>query len=563
MCRKVLGLLLVMAFLLGDKANATQYAFQITFTDKNSTPFSLTAPASYLSSRAILRRTSQSIAVDSTDLPVITSYIDSAMTLTSGVLHGTSRWFNMCVLLLSDSSQILNLAGKPYISNIKLVGYYATDIHHKTTPNPGVSAITKAAAKTTTGFDATYYGTTWDQTRLVNGNYLHDKGFQGAGKLIAVLDAGFLNYDTNPGFDSLRQSGRMVDSFDFVWRDNNVLRQDSHGAQVLSTMAGNWPGTFVGSAPGAMYAMYLTEYNFQDQPMELFNLLMACERADSIGADIITESLGYDLFDAPAGSGQVFATDLDGKSTLGARAANMATKKGMLFVATAGNDGSPPIPGWGNHILTPGDADSALTIGSTDVTGVPASNSGYGPNAAGQVKPDVSAMGQPAFVLGVSTAEAGSGTSFSTPQIAGWAACLWQANAGATPYQIRQAIIKCASAYASPGAQLGYGVPNFECTEQILNVEDTPTPFTAGKWVMATPNPFNTELTIAVNPEADGYFDFLFTDVTGRAVFSSRKFLFKGYNQPETISMKTLPKGLYFLRVSSMKKQQTIKLVKS
>jgi hypothetical protein len=110
---------------------------------------------------------------------------------------------------------------------------------------------------------------------------------------------------------------------------------------------------------------------------------------------VISESLGYDLFDNPA-DGQVFATDLDGKSTVGAKAANMATKKGMLFVATAGNDGWPPIPGWGNHILTPGDADSALTVGAVWSTGAVALLSGYGPNASGRVKPEVCGMGMSA-----------------------------------------------------------------------------------------------------------------------------------------------------------------------
>lgn len=560
MWRKVIGAWLVIAFLLCHRATASQYCFQVTFTDKNNTPYSLSSPLAYLSSRALLRRTTQGITIDSADLPVNATYIDSVLTLTGGVFHESSRWLNLCVILLSDSSQILHLAGISFISDVKLVGYYPTDLHHRSSNNPGHTAAAPPAHKTTT-YNATYYSGTWDQTHIVNGDYLHDNGFRGQGKLIAVMDAGFINSNANPGFDSLRSSGRILDSFDFVWHDNNVLQQDDHGSLVLSTMAGYWPGTFVGTAPLAEYALYLTEDNYLDQPVEMDNMLCASERADSLGADIITESLGYDLFNYPPGAGLVFA-DIDGKTTIAAKAANMATKKGMLFVATAGNDGSPIIPGWGNHILTPGDADSALTIGSTDITGTPAPSTGYGPNAAGQVKPDVCGMGHTATILTPPGTGGGDGTSFSTPQIAGWAACLWQANPTATPYQLRQAIIKCASSYSSPGLQLGYGVPDFACTEQILNVTFIPSPFTTANWVLATPNPFNDELNISVNPGNDGYVDFMLTDIAGRKLFSSHHYYYKGYNQPELISLPALPKGLYILRAVSASSQQVIKLVK-
>ena len=560
MCRKVIWFGLVLALLFAQKAAAFQYAFQVTFTDKNNTPYSFSSPLTYLSPRALARRATQGIPIDSTDLPVNPAYIDSVLTLTGGVFHETSRWLNMCMILLADSSQILNLAGKPYISNITLVGYYSTNLHGRASNITG-NPYTNLSGQKSTGIDGAYYADTWTQTLMVNGNFLYDNNYQGQGKLIAVFDAGFLNSNLNPGFDSLRSSGRIVDSFDFVWHDNNVLQQDEHGAQVLSTMAGNWPGTFVGAAPLAMYALYLTEYDPNDQPLELDNMISAAERADSIGADIITESLGYDIFDYPPGSGQVFS-ELDGKTTVAAKAANIATRKGMLFVATAGNDGDP-VPGWGNHILTPGDADSALTIGSTDNTGTPAVSSGYGPNAAGQVKPDVSALGQGAALLTGSSTGSGDGTSFSTPQVAGWAACLWQANPGATPYQVRQAIIRCASSYSSPGVQLGYGIPNFACTAQLLNVSTPPPPFSPADWVIATPNPFNDEIKIAVDPDANGYVDFTVTDMAGRKVAALHEYCYKGYNTPLVLSMPYLCPGIYILKAVSSAQQQVIKLEKN
>jgi len=62
--------------------------------------------------------------------------------------------------------------------------------------------------------------------------------------------------------------------------------------------------------------------------------------------------------------------------------------------------------------MTPGDADSALTIGAVDVNGIVADFSGYGPNAAGQVKPDVCAMGVATIIFN------GGSAPFSPPAMA-------------------------------------------------------------------------------------------------------------------------------------------------
>ncbi len=562
MCRKVLVLWAILACFVCRPAIAQQYAFQITFTDKNNTPFSLTSPSAYLSPRALARRATQDIAIDSTDLPVNAVYVDSVLTLTGGVLHGTSRWLNMCMVLLHDSTAILNLSGKSFISNVQVVAYYSSDLHHRPAHESGNATATRPVQKNTSA-DAGYYGFTWAQTQIVNGNYLKDLGLLGQGMLIAVLDAGFVNTNTHPGFDSMWQSGRVVDMFNFVYDTTNVFISSHHGTDVLSTIAGYTPGTFVGAAPLASYALYVSEYEPGDQVLEMDNMLCATERADSIGADVITESLGYDIFNFPVGYGLNFSTDLDGKTTICAKAANMATKKGMLFVATAGNDGYPVISGWGTHILTPGDADSALTIGSVDGTGTPAASSGYGPNAVGRIKPDVCGMGHSASIFSpTGYGDSADGTSLSTPQIAGWAACLWQVKPSATPYEIRQAIIKCASSYNSPGVQLGYGVANFICTEQILNVKDTPLPFTAANWVVATPNPFGSDLKIAANPADDGFVDFQLIDMQGRKVFSMHEYMYKGYNSPVYVTLPQLPAGIYTLRASAATRQQIIRLVK-
>ncbi len=554
MCRKVVGVWLIIAFLLCEKATATQYAFQVNFTDKNNTPYSLSLPLWFLSPRAIARRTTQGIAIDSSDIPVNPNYIDSVITLTGGILHESSRWLNLCVILLPDSSLIHNLDSKPYIKSTKMVGFYAGTLHNKVSSGPS------AVANKTSSADNVYYGHTWSQTNLVKGNYLHDKGYNGAGKLIAVLDAGFISADTHHGFDSLWADGRVLDQHNFTLDTSYIFAYDDHGTKVLSTMAGYVPDTYVGSAPLATYALYVTEDNHSEQPIELLNMLCAAERADSVGADVITTSLGYDTFDNPDDN-FIFVLDLDGKSTIAAKAANMATKKGILFVATAGNEGGGP---W-NRILTPGDADSALTVGSVEILGSPWTTSGVGPNAVGQVKPDVCGLGHVASIFNIGTGGYDAqedGTSFSTPQIAGWAACLWEANPLATPYEIRRAIITCASSYLTPGPQIGYGIPDFQCTGQVLGTQDTPAPFTQSRWIIASPVPFNNEITISAEPNANAYVDFKLTDITGKTVYTQHSYMYKGYNSPFTIAVPGLPAGVYILKAVSPTQQQVVKLEK-
>jgi len=561
MWRRITCLFLIIVFSHGFKATAAQYAFEVFFTNKNNTPYRIDSPLVYLSHRALARRAVQGIVIDSSDLPVNHAYIDSVLRLTGGILHETSRWLNMAVILIPDSANILLLNSVSFVGRVKLVGYYSTNLHRLSSGGSG-NPISATIAKRTTSTDAAYFNSTWTQTQIVNGNFLYDNGYQGQGKLIALMDAGFTGTNTHPGFDSMWHDGRVVDTFNFDDQATDVFSQDPHGTEVLSTIAGNVPGTFVGSAPLAMFALYITEINSSEQPLELDNMLSASERADSVGADVISESLGYDLFDNPA-DGQLFDS-LDGKTTIAALAANWATRKGILFVATAGNDGSPPVPGWGNHILTPGDADSALTIGAVDNSGNIAPFSGFGPNAAGFVKPDVCGVGDPGACFDASSGgyTALQGTSLSTPQIAGWAACLMQANPTSTPFQVRQAIIRCASMYNSPGVQFGYGIPNFECTNIWLGISSPLPPFTKANWIIATPNPFYDDLTIDVFPDSGQDINFRIFDLTGKQVFSAQQYFYKGINNPVTFSLAAQPPGIYILKAVSQTQQDVVKIEK-
>lgn len=560
--RKACCCLLLLLPAFASRALQPQWAFRVSFTNKNGTA-SLSNPLTFLSQRSLDRRNRFSIAVDSTDLPVSPDYIDSVLNITGGKLHVTSRWLNQCVILLEDSSKILLLQGKPYINTIRLVGVYPQGLHRVTAgtnnnnlPANGQSAYPKLAR--TTG-SAAYYGGSYTQTAMVNGDFLHDNGLKGSGQLIAVLDAGFLNADLHVGFDSMFHNNRLLDTHDFVLDTSYVFVSSIHGMAALSTMAGNMPGKYVGTAPEAMYVLYRTEDETFgiDREIEMDNLLAGAERADSIGANIITASVGYFDFTNPTFT--YTSAQLDGKTTLAAVTANIATKKGMLFFSTAGNQGT-------GGLLSPGDADSAMSVGSVDQSRVPASSSGYGPNAALIIKPDVSMMGEPASILSGpdSTVTVASGTSFAAPQLAGWAACLLQGNSNLSPFTIKNAIIRSADHYTNPGVQIGYGIPDFHKVATYLNLSVHAIPIPAGSdFVTVWPTVFDQVLYVKFATQEKQTVQCVLTDVTGKQISTHQLTVQNGSDWFMINMPPALPSGMYFFTAIGKDGKQTIKLIKN
>jgi hypothetical protein len=529
-----------------------QYAFRVSFTDKAGSP-SLSNPLAFLSQRSLTRRTTQGLSVDTTDQPVSPLYLDTVLTLTQGKLHVTSKWLNSCVVLLHDSSKILLLQGKPYISNIRYVAYYPTGLHligsNGTDPGSNSSVTGKYR---TTGTPA-YYGSSWDQTNLVRGDCLHDKGWKGQGKLIAILDDGYAGVNTGAGFDSLYKAGRIVDKHNFVLADTFVYGYSGHGTEVLSTMAAYIPNTYVGAAPLAQYALYITEQLNMELQIEMDNMVAAFERADSVGADVISTSLGYDIFYSTP-SYSISLAERDGKTTPPAKAVNMAFNKGILMVITAGNEGSVGI-------LTPGDADNSITVGAVNISKAPAGFSGYGPNFAGVIKPDVCALGQPGYAMGSGSVPfAVSGTSIATPQIAGFAACLWQGSPNAKNWEVRNAIIQGADLYPTPNMpQLGYGAANYCKSDVILDVEDVNEQVST---ISLFPNPVKENFYISLHAKGSETIHVQLADITGKLITTIQYDIVAGTNRVEVATPAFLAPGMYLCRIVTDAGVRTLKLVK-
>ncbi len=286
---------------------------------------------------------------------------------------------------------------------------------------------------------------------------LHDAGYRGAGKTIAVIDCGF--YRANDS--SVFKQQQIIGYYDLVpdtVRKADLFsdRGDIHGTEVLSTMLMD-SSAFVGTAPDAKYILFRTENIYQETWDETLRLQRAMHMADSLGADIITISLGYSVFEGADSIYNFTHDDLDGQSSLSRTATEMA-RRGHIVCIAAGNEGSKP---W-HKIMLPADADSVLTVGAVDSVGKAADFSSYGPSIDDRVKPEVSAIGVQTRVYQPATNRIirGNGTSFATPEIAGMAACLWQALPGLSAMEIRRLIIESASLYPGHDDQRGYGIPD-------------------------------------------------------------------------------------------------------
>jgi hypothetical protein len=260
-----------------------------------------------------------------------------------------------------------------------------------------------------------------------------------------------------PAFDSLYANNSILGTRDFVEGDEFVYEASSHGTQVLSCMAANLPYLVMGTAPGASYYLFKTEDVGSEFKIEEFNWVAAVEYADSLGVDVINSSLGYTSFNDESMNYKY--EDLNGKTGICSRGADIAVEKGMLVVNSAGNEGD----GSWKYIGTPADGINVISVGAVKSNGSRASFSSYGPTPDGRIKPNVSAQGSRAVVAAMKgyAVTTTDGTSFSSPIMAGMVTTLWSAFPDKTNWEIKDAIEASGNQSMQPDSSLGFGIPDF------------------------------------------------------------------------------------------------------
>ncbi|MCF8296321.1 MAG: S8 family serine peptidase [Saprospiraceae bacterium] len=541
--------LLVSAFAISQ--NNSKYF--VRFTDKNNSPYSISNPLEFLSQKALDRRAKSSVQIQQNDIPVNPFYVDSLKKIGAVVLH-TSRWFNAATVFISDSNLVNQISSASFVKSVQCV---AKETSKKKKGNKSTNGTILGSLSLDESISSNNYGLAYNQANMIAVNYLHDLGYSGTGVTIAVLDAGFVDVDTLLVFDSLWKNNQVLGSYDFVDPGENALRKGTHGLNVLSTMAANYPFLMVGTAPKANYWLLRSEDTHSEQLIEECNWLAAAEFADSVGADIITSSLGYTTFDDPVNNHTY--QEMDGNTTIVTRAADLAASKGILVVNSAGNSGIKP---W-RYIGAPGDGDSVLTVGAVDYKGNYAIFSSKGPSSDGMIKPNVCGLGQQATIANLKNViSTGNGTSFSTPIVAGAVACLLQACPDKTNMEIIKAVEESSSQFYAPDSLKGYGIPNFYLAYLILSqrkIDD----FDKENSVTILPNPFIDDFHIIFLSTDTLTVKVELFDLTGKRVFYQENMSrHKGYNYAHVQDLSNLAKGYYILRLSSESNLITKKLLK-
>ena len=568
MKRNVTLLLFLLSFAASASAQYTRYI--IVFTDKKGTQFSLNNPSAYLSAKAIQRRTKQKISIDSSDLPISRTYLDSIASVPNVTLRNQSKWLNQILIITSDANAIIKINSFPFVraaTAIAPVARPSDEIISKKkdeTYELGNEILSQANGAThLNGINDIQYGGSFNQIHIHEGEYLHNLGFTGDGITIAMLDAGYQSYLTNPAFDSLRLQGHILGTWDYVADEASVNEDFYHGAYCLSIIAANRPGIIVGSAPHASFWLLRTEDVNSEYPVEEQNWAAAAEFADSAGTDMISTSLGYNIFDNPIYNHTY--PDRNGNTTIITRAADLAAHKGILVTVSAGNDGGRADDY--KYVSCPADADSVLTIGATNGTGTVAAFSCWGPNSAGKVKPNVVSVGQGTILANAAgNAVGGNGTSYSNPNMAGLVACLWEAFPEFTNMEIIDAVQKSSDHYTNPDGRYGYGIPNFRIAYQSLLNERQRRKYESvlgDEWIKAYPVPFNSNLSLIIKAKTDGTASVQLIDAMGRQIERKTFDVFTNQYFPITFDhAPALARGVYFIRYNDGKNKKTIKVVK-
>lgn len=446
MKKLILTIVLFVSFIAIAQEDAWIY-----FNDKPNASIFLANPLTMLSQRALDRRIAQNIAVDILDVPVHQVYINQIEAATGITVMAKSKWLN-AVHVRGTQSDIQALSTFTFVNSIDFANE-ALNIRQIQPKDTKINKINKELES----FVNYNYGNSANQIQMLNGHLLHQQDYTGQGKIIAVLDSGFIGVNTAAPFQNLITNNQILGGYNFPDGNTNYFTRHNHGTSVLSCMGGFVDGQLVGTAPDAQYYLFITEDINEENPVEESYWVEAAELADSLGVDVINSSLGYFEYDNPAYSYSY--NDMNGTTAFASRGADIAFSKGMMVVISAGNSGNTSNP----HIAVPAEAINVLAIGAVDNNENYAPFSSIGPSFDGRVKPDVCAKGLMTTVSNTSGSIVNSsGTSFSSPVMAGMVASFWSAVPSLTNTQVRQYIIESADLYANPTIQKGYGIPDFQ-----------------------------------------------------------------------------------------------------
>lgn len=534
--RKIVSIVVIfVSFLSFSQEDAWVY-----FTDKPDETYYMDNPLEMLTQKALDRRNAQNITLDTRDIPVSQTYINQITASTGITVMAKSKWLN-ALHIRGTQASIQALTALKFVDSVQFA-------NHSLNPSTR-SSTSQTSNRNQDKFEvlANYnYGGSNNQIEMLNGHLLHQQDYTGQGKIVAIFDAGFPGVNTASPFQRLRTNNLILGGYNFPDRNTTIYTRNSHGTNVLSTMGGFADGQLVGTAPDAQYYLFITEDINSENPVEESYWVEALEMADSLGVDVINSSLGYTDYD---NANYSYPYSLrNGQVGFASRGASLALSKGIICVVSAGNSGGTSE----KHIGIPADADNILTVGAVTSTEAYSSFSSIGPSFDGRVKPDVCAKGQAANVsntAGIITMA--SGTSFSSPILAGMVATLWSALPNKTAAEIIQLVKESSDQYTNPTIYKGYGIPDFQLAlNTALGIESFVTNST-----LFYPNPVKDKLFFNIAVAQKGVL--VVYNNLGQKVLDVEV-----NNDQQAISTETISSGVYHYVFSTNNSNLQGKLIK-
>jgi len=486
----------------------------------------------HISQKAIDRRAKSDVQSNHLwyDLEVSQIYINDILEL--GItIENESRWLNAVSVMckISDIEKIAKLKSVKKIEPV--IGYKKSKIEYA-----------DDSLSNSRDFD---YGNALAQIEQINVHELHNAGYTGEGVIILVIDTGFnLTHNALANINVIAQ-------WDVINNDSETANetsaeisnsQDHHGTAILSTIAANAPGEFMGVAFDAEFLLAKTEDVTQEVQQEEDDYVAGLEWGEALGADVVTSSLAYlDWYTYE---------DMDGNTAVTTNAIDIASGLGLVCVNSAANEGNAT---W-YYIAAPADADSVISVGAVNLYGEIASWSSHGPTFDGRIKPEVCARGVYTWCINPNSTTQYiqlNGTSLSAPLVGGAVALIIQAQPDWSAMQVREATLMTASQSSNPDNSYGYGIMNaadaveYEATVAIDRPDDLPSEFHVTN---AYPNPFNPSLTIEVSGAVGEYLTVDIFSLTGKSITNVYTGTVFQPNQKMIWSPENIPNGIYVIR---------------
>ncbi len=449
--------------MLAENAAAVErQKYWIFFRDKGPSSLSkrsahLDVAQKRLSPRALERRAKVlpvAALVDESDFDLYQPYLDELARRGFAPVV-TSRWLNAASIFAAPE-EMETLQSLPFVKSTERVASLNIPPAPAATPEPPQFFKTTATHRF-------QYGNSLAQMEQMRATDLHDAGIYGTGVIVGMMDSGFRWQD----HEALRHlKSKIIGERDFIQNDNVTRNQpgdrsdqDDHGTQTFSALGGFTSGQLIGPGFGARFILAKTEYvPGDDFHAEEDYWAAAVEWMEGLGVDVTSTSLGYS--NAFRSNGNYTPAQMDGKTAIITKAAEMAARKGVVVVNAAGNEGNDA---W-RIVSAPADGPNVIAVGAVFSTGGIAGFSSRGPTADGRIKPDVMAMGVGVYRVAPNSinhyAFGPDGTSLSCPLVGGVVAQILSAHPDLTPAQVMEALRQTADRANQPDNDYGYGIVN-------------------------------------------------------------------------------------------------------